>query len=1042
MWQPAPVRPQKPRHRRGFAPRAVFVTLLLLAGAACKESPREDVRIVPQLNPARPRRVAFAPDREDRLLVLESTGLIGVWDIRDPKQPVRTAWIPAGAIDASFAPDGTEIVTAGWDGKVRWWTPGGRLLRTSAGGHNGAARALAVGNDRVVSGGEDGALRLWDRDGTERGEPIAAHEGFVVSVAIRPNGDLVSAGTDEAIRLWQKDSSSPSGYRSDVLQREERSRRRAQLKDLIGMDVHMGWDHALALSPRGDALAAASFDGVVWFWGGTDWNAPKALTAVPGQHQVRAVAWAPGGATFAAAGFDGLVELWNADGSRRGKVAQQATPLLSVAFSPGGDRFATASIDNRVRLWGLDGTLVAELPAAGTTLVTMTVGLTAAGPLFASADGTSKIWQWRIDGSPAVERSADAIALAFSPNAERLVAGGGHGTVWVYGDEVTTTATSRFNTYVDEVAVSPRGDVVAIAGNPGKVELLNADASPRTAPFKTCNESILGFAFSPVDPDVLAALCDDGAVKLWTLDGKPRGSLLEVSSGAARGLAMSSSAQLLASGRLDGAVDFWALPSRRLDDDDLFVGLSIEQVGFHRDGWWVTANGNTVLFFDGARRLIATAVATAEGVVAFTPDGSFAGSRGGERLARAIGPAGTPLSAAETAKRLSPVKVAAALGGSIAAVADRAIRDGDDVPAADAPAIDVGEAGSDAQPAASATAPAAPPPTPLPLIAAARAGDRDGVKRLLDGGADPNAKDSTGVTPLIAAADGGNAEVVKVLLEARADPNAKDQAGATPLLRAAGGGHMVVVVALLGAGADPNASNDKGWNALMEAAFHDRTEVVELLLSKGAPVDGKDASGATAFYRAAGNGHLPTMKTLLAAGADVKAADSRGVTPLIVAAFQGRTEAVRTLLKSGADLNARDAEGSNALAAAAAGGHTAVVEVLLTAGEPVDAPGPDGATALMLAAADAHLETIRFLLDHGANVNAAANEGTTALHAAAQEGSVEPVRLLLERGADVTAMNDDGETALQLAKQWSEHDDTVDLLQKALAQKKRSRPKQ
>jgi hypothetical protein len=71
-----------------------------------------------------------------------------------------------------------------------------------------------------------------------------------------------------------------------------------------------------------------------------------------------------------------------------------------------------------------------------------------------------------------------------------------------------------------------------------------------------------------------------------------------------------------------------------------------------------------VLFFDRERRLVATAVAAPQGVIAFTPDGSFAGSQGVERLARAIRADGTPLSAAETAQWLSPTKVSAALLGS------------------------------------------------------------------------------------------------------------------------------------------------------------------------------------------------------------------------------------------------------------------------------------------------------------------------------------------------------------------------------------------
>jgi WD40 repeat protein len=249
-------------------------------------------------------------------------------------------------------------------------------------------------------------------------------------------------------------------------------------------------------------------------------------------------------------------------------------------------------------------------------------------------------------------------SLALSPTGD-LFAGGNQGHARLFWSDGGTTPTTSIGSYIDAAAFSPRGDLLAIAGTAGRVELLNRDGSARTARFRACQEIIYGFAFSPV-ADTLATLCEHGVVKLWTLDGKSLGSLLESAAGAARGLAISPSAELLASGRLDGVVGFWKPQSLRLDAA-LDIGLNIDQVGLHREGSWVLANGNTVFFFDAHRRLVATAVVAPEGVVAFTPDGSFAGSRGAERLVRAFRADGIPLTAAETAERLVPAKVVAAL---------------------------------------------------------------------------------------------------------------------------------------------------------------------------------------------------------------------------------------------------------------------------------------------------------------------------------------------------------------------------------------------
>ena len=67
------------------------------------------------------------------------------------------------------------------------------------------------------------------------------------------------------------------------------------------------------------------------------------------------------------------------------------------------------------------------------------------------------------------------------------------------------------------------------------------------------------------------------------------------------------------------------------------------------------------------------------------------------------------------------------------------------------------------------------------LIEAAKRGDLDEVKRLIENGADVNIKDNDGDTPLHYAASGGHLDVVKFLVENGADVNAKDKYGRTPL---------------------------------------------------------------------------------------------------------------------------------------------------------------------------------------------------------------------------------------------------------------------
>lgn len=57
---------------------------------------------------------------------------------------------------------------------------------------------------RLASGGADGKIRLWPRDGT--GEPVVLSQGsMIVSLLVLADGRLVSGGADGKIKLWPKD---------------------------------------------------------------------------------------------------------------------------------------------------------------------------------------------------------------------------------------------------------------------------------------------------------------------------------------------------------------------------------------------------------------------------------------------------------------------------------------------------------------------------------------------------------------------------------------------------------------------------------------------------------------------------------------------------------------------------------------------------------------------------------------------------------------------------------------------------------------------
>jgi WD40 repeat protein len=285
--------------------------------------------------------VAFSPDGRS----LASSGACGttirLWDPATGKEIRPTPGHHAPVTALTFVPDGKILWSWGRDkALLRWDVATGQYQSLFGGPMNGALdwTAFTADGRALATGGRvDHRVRLWGTDGTERAT-LGTHDGRVLGVAFSPDGKLlVSGGDDGQIRLW------------DVEARKEVRRLEAPA-DRWGQFV---------FSPDGRRLAAASVAAGQEAHNSPrvfDVATGKEVVKLDEPLTEATLAFSPDGRTLAVAGGyrDQTVRLADATtGKIRGRCEGHTKGVWSLAFSPDGRYLATGGYerDDLVRLW-------------------------------------------------------------------------------------------------------------------------------------------------------------------------------------------------------------------------------------------------------------------------------------------------------------------------------------------------------------------------------------------------------------------------------------------------------------------------------------------------------------------------------------------------------------------------------------------------------------------------------------------------------------------------------------------------------------------
>jgi WD40 repeat protein len=202
-------------------------------------------------------------------------------------------------------------------------------------GHRDVVVGIAVSADgtRVLSGSNDGTIRLWDLTTGASLRRMEGHRGQAWAVALSPDGKLaLGGGQDGGLALYDA----------------------ATGKQVRTFERHPQAVRAVLFTPDGKRALSACYDHILRLW---DVKTGKKLHSFVGhKDSIMCLACSPDGKRALTGGLDSdrTVRLWNLEtGEELRQLVGHGERIMGVDFSPDGRLAASAAWDATVRLWDL-----------------------------------------------------------------------------------------------------------------------------------------------------------------------------------------------------------------------------------------------------------------------------------------------------------------------------------------------------------------------------------------------------------------------------------------------------------------------------------------------------------------------------------------------------------------------------------------------------------------------------------------------------------------------------------------------------------------
>ncbi|HEU4561293.1 MAG TPA: NB-ARC domain-containing protein [Longimicrobium sp.] len=298
--------------------------------------------------------VEVTPDGR-RVVAISASNPFGLnlWNLETGEEECaldgHTSWVAAVGV----TPDGRRAVSASHDGTLKVWNlETGREERTLVfytypvektvvmqGEGYGvcqddpriSAVAVTLEGHRIVSGSNDGTLKVWHLETGKEEFTLAGHTRGIIAVAVTPDGRRAVSVSEDMLKVWNLETGE-----------EERT--------LAG---HERGVIAVALTPDGRRVISASWDDTLKVWNLE--TGEEEHTLAGHTHWVRAVAVTMDGRRAISASKDGTLKVWDLESGCTLVTFTADGPINCCAAAPSGDRLLAGDELGRIHFLSLEG---------------------------------------------------------------------------------------------------------------------------------------------------------------------------------------------------------------------------------------------------------------------------------------------------------------------------------------------------------------------------------------------------------------------------------------------------------------------------------------------------------------------------------------------------------------------------------------------------------------------------------------------------------------------------------------------------------------